>query len=89
MFKPLRDRVVVKPQVRLLSDLIYVDNKEPFNEGTVVAIGALVTDVAAGGFFKSGNGGFLHWPTHNQKGRGFQSNQADEIFAFCAGVKCG
>ena len=44
MLKPLRDRVVVKPLTRNLSDIIYVNNKEPFNEGTIVAIGPMVRD---------------------------------------------
>jgi co-chaperonin GroES (HSP10) len=58
MIKPLFDRVVVKPNVRQLSDIIYVANKEPFNEGTVVAIGPEVDQAAVGDFIKYGNGDY-------------------------------
>jgi co-chaperonin GroES (HSP10) len=81
MFKPLRDRVVVKPQVRQLSDLIYIDNKEPFNEGTIVAIGPLVTDVAVGDFIKYGNGDYLNWPTQMENGQDYQIIQEADICA--------
>ena len=81
MFKPLRDRVVVKPQVRKLSDLIYVDNKEPFNEGTIVAVGPLVTDVAVGDFIKYGNGDYLNWPTQTENGQDYQIIQEADICA--------
>ena len=37
--KPLADKIVVKPDVRQLSSIIFVDNKEVENMGTVVAIG--------------------------------------------------
>jgi len=37
--KPLADKIVVKPNVRELSSVIYVDNKEKDNMGTVVAVG--------------------------------------------------
>jgi co-chaperonin GroES (HSP10) len=37
--KPLADKIVVKPDVRELSSIIYVDNKEKDNMGTVVAVG--------------------------------------------------
>jgi co-chaperonin GroES (HSP10) len=81
MFKPLRDRVVVKPQVRKLSDLIYIDNKEPFNEGTIVAVGPLVTDVAVGDFIKYGNGDYLNWPTQTEDGQDYQIIQEADICA--------
>ena len=38
-FKPLGDKIIVRPDVRVLSDVIYVDNKEAQNMGTVVALG--------------------------------------------------
>ena len=81
MFKPLRDRVVVKPQVRKLSDLIYIDNKEPFNEGTVVAVGPMVTVVAVGDFIKYGNGDYLNWPTQTENGQDYQIIQEADICA--------
>ena len=37
--KPLQDRIVVKPDVREISSVIYIDNKEVDNMGTVVAVG--------------------------------------------------
>jgi len=52
MLQPLRDRVVVRPQVRTISEVIFVDNKEPFNEGTIMAIGPMVTEVKVGDFIK-------------------------------------
>jgi len=38
-FKPLGDKIIVRPDVRVLSDVIFVDNKEAQNMGTVVAVG--------------------------------------------------
>ena len=37
--KPLADKIVVKPDTRILSSVIFVDNKETDNMGTVVAVG--------------------------------------------------
>ena len=37
--KPLADKIVVKPDVRELSSVIFVENKEVENMGTVVAVG--------------------------------------------------
>ena len=37
--KTLADKIVVKPDVRELSSIIIVDNKEVENMGTVVAVG--------------------------------------------------
>ena len=37
--KPLQDRIVVKPDIRELSSIILVDNKEVDNMGTVIAVG--------------------------------------------------
>jgi len=37
--QPLNDKIVVKPEKRQLSSIIYVENKEVDNMGTVVAIG--------------------------------------------------
>ena len=37
--KPLADKIVVKPDVRVLSSAIIVDNKEVENMGTVIAVG--------------------------------------------------
>ena len=81
MFKPLRDRVVVQPRVRNISDIIYVNNKEPFNEGTIVAIGPLVEDVQIGDFIKYGNGDYLNWPTQKVDGQDYQIIQEEDICA--------
>ena len=81
MLKPLRDRIVVKPQVRQISDLIYVDNKEPFNEGTIVAIGPDVDQVAVGDFIKYGNGDYLNWPIQRIDGQDYQIIQEADICA--------
>ena len=37
--KPIRDKIVVRPDVRQLSSVIIYDNKEAENMGTVVAVG--------------------------------------------------
>jgi co-chaperonin GroES (HSP10) len=38
-FRPLADKIIVRPDVRVLSDVIIVNNKEAENMGTVVAVG--------------------------------------------------
>lgn len=81
MLKPLRDRVVVKPLTRNLSDIIYVNNKEPFNEGTIVAIGPMVTDCQVGDFIKYGNGDYLNWPVHRIDNQDYQIIQEADICA--------
>jgi co-chaperonin GroES (HSP10) len=37
--KPMADKIVVKPDVRELSSIIIVNNKEVENMGTVIAVG--------------------------------------------------
>ena len=81
MLSPLRDRVVVKPQVRNLSDIIYVNNKEAFNEGTIVAIGPKVYDVKVGDLIKYVNGDYLNWPTQKIDGQDYQIIQEADICA--------
>jgi len=81
MLKPLKDRVVVKPQVRHISDIILVNNKEPFNEGTIVAVGPNVRECKAGDFIKYGNGDYLNWPTHRIDGQDYQIIQEADICA--------
>ena len=39
MLKPLGDKIVVKPDIRELSSVLIIDNKEVENMGTVVAVG--------------------------------------------------
>ena len=81
MIKPLRDRVVVRPNVRKLSDIIYVNNKESFNEGTVVAVGPKVDQTQVGDFIKYGNGDYLNWPVHSIDGQDYQIIQEADICA--------
>ncbi len=38
--KPLADKIVVKPDKRVLSSVILVQNKEKDNMGTVIAVGS-------------------------------------------------
>ena len=81
MLRPLNDRVLVKPRVRQLSDIIWVNNKEAFNEGTIIAIGPLVDQAAVGDFIKYGNGDYLNWPTQRINGQDYQIIQEADICA--------
>lgn len=81
MLKPLHNRIVVKPKVRHLSDLIYIDNKEPFNEGTIVAIGPDCHETKVGDFIKYGNGDYLNWPVHRIDGQDYQIIQEADVCA--------
>jgi co-chaperonin GroES (HSP10) len=81
MLRPLRDRVVVRPQVRTLSEIIIVNNTEPFNEGTIVAVGPDVRESKVGDFIKYGNGDYLKWPTHKIDGQDYQIIQEADICA--------
>ena len=79
MLRPLRDRIVVKPNVRKLSDIIYVKNTEKHNEGTVVAIGPRVRETQVGDVVKYGNGTFLDWPIIEEEGEQYQIIQEADI----------
>ena len=81
MLRPLNDRVLVKPRVRQLSDIIWVNNKEALNEGTIIAIGPLVDQAAVGDFIKYGNGDYLNWPTQRIDGQDYQIIQEADICA--------
>jgi len=81
MLRPLSNRVVIKPQVRQISDVIYIDNREPLNEGTIVAIGPDVDQAKVGEFVKYGNGDYLNWPTHRIDGQDYQIIQEADICA--------
>ena len=81
MIKPMNDRVVIKPLVRTLSEIIYVNNKEPFNEGTVVAVGPKFYETQVGDFVKYGNGDYLNWPTQKIDGQDYQIIQEADICA--------
>ena len=79
MLRPLRDRIVVKPNVRKLSDIIYVKNTEKHNEGTVVAIGPRVRETQVGDVVKYGNGTYLDWPIIEEEGEEYQIIQEADI----------
>ena len=79
MLTPLRDRVIVRPKARNLSDVIFVNNQEPFNEGTIIAIGPDVLEAKPGDFIKYGNGDYLKWPVHNIDGQDYQIIQEADI----------
>ena len=38
-WKPMSDKIIVRPDVRVLSSTIFVNNKEAENMGTIVAVG--------------------------------------------------
>ena len=77
--QPLRDRVVIQPRVRKLSDIIYTITSEKMNEGTIVAIGPDVHEVRPGDFVKYGNGTYLDWPVQNFDGQDYQIIQEADI----------
>lgn len=77
--RPLRDRLVVQPNVRKLSDIIAAINSEKFNEGRIVAVGPTVTDAKVGDFIKYGNGTYLDWPVHEFDGQDYQIIQEADI----------
>lgn len=77
--RPLRDLILVEPRIRKLSDVIHVENKEKFNEGTIVEIGPRVHDAKVGDFIKYGNGTYLDWPVHEINGRKYQLIQEADI----------
>lgn len=79
--RPLKDRVVVKPNVRKLSDIIFTINSEKMNEGTIVAIGPNVREAKVGDFIKYGNGTYLDWPVHDFDGQDYQIIQEGDICA--------
>ena len=79
MLKPLRDRVIVRPKARKISDVIFVNNQEPFNEGTIIAIGPNVLEAKPGDFIKYGNGDYLKWPVHTIDGQDYQIIQEADI----------
>jgi chaperonin GroES len=37
--KPMNDNIVVKPDIREISNIIFINNKEVENMGTVIAVG--------------------------------------------------
>ena len=76
---PINDRVLVRPITRSLSEILIVQNKEKFNEGTIVAIGPKVLDVKVGERIKYGNGTYLDWPLHKIDGHDHQLIQEADV----------
>ena len=79
--RPLRDRIVVQPNIRKLSDIIFTVNSEKINEGTIVAVGSKVHQAKVGDFVKYGNGTYLDWPIHEFDGQDYQIIQEADICA--------
>lgn len=61
MIKMLFDRILVKPQPRILSDVLIVNNTENMHQGTIIAKGPDANDVAVGQFIKYGEFKFPEW----------------------------
>ena len=61
MLQMLRDRILVKPEVRKLSEINDVKNTEKLNQGEIVAVGPKATDVKVGDFVKDGLFTFPEW----------------------------
>ena len=88
MIRPLQDRVLVKPSIRQLSEILIVNNREPFNMGTVVAVGPgkrdkrgniKPLDAKPGDSIRYGNGDYLKWPTVKIEGEEYQIIQEADI----------
>ena len=88
MIRPLQDRVLVKPSIRQISEVLIVKNREPFNMGTVVAVGPgkrdkrgniKPLDAKVGDFIRYGNGDYLKWPTVKHDGQEYQIIQEADI----------
>lgn len=79
MIRPLKDRVAVKPHARVMSEVIFIDNREPFNEGTVMAVGPEVDQVKVGDVIKYGNGEYLNWPVYDIAGEKIQLIQEADV----------
>ena len=54
MLQMLRDRILVKPEVRSLSEVLIVKNTEKLNMGQVVSVGPKALDVKVGDQIKYG-----------------------------------
>lgn len=88
MIRPLQDRVLVKPSIRQLSEILIINNREPFNMGTVVAVGPgkrdkrgniKPLDAKPGDSIRYGNGDYLKWPTVKIEGEEYQIIQEADI----------
>jgi chaperonin GroES len=88
MIRLLQDRVLVKPSIRQLSEVLIVKNRESFNMGTVVSVGpgkrdkrgnVKPLDAKVGDEIRYGNGDYLKWPTVKLKGEEYQIIQEADI----------
>jgi chaperonin GroES len=88
MILPTQDRILVKPDVRELSQVLIVKNTEPYNMGTVVAVGPgkldkrgnrKPMDAKLGDRIRYGNGDYLDWPIISHEGEEFQLIQEADI----------
>ena len=88
MLRPVHDRVLVKPHVVELSSIIYVNNTEKYNSGTVVAVGPgkidgkgrrQPLDAKPGDQIRYGNGTYLDWPIIEYEGEKYQLIQEADI----------
>lgn len=88
MIHPYLDKVLVKPSAVELSSVIFVENSEKFNLGTVVAVGPgkfdkqgrrLPPDVKAGDHIRYGNGTYLDWPLIEHEGEKYQIISEQDI----------
>lgn len=61
----MRDRVLVKPIERKLSEIIEVKNTDKFSLGTVIACGPEATDVKVGDTIRYGEFTFPEWTGPN------------------------
>lgn len=77
--RPLRDRVVVIPETRELSSVIFVQNNEKYNLGTVAAVGPNVRELKAGEKIRYGNGTYLDWPVFEFGGLSYQLIQEADV----------
>jgi co-chaperonin GroES (HSP10) len=78
MLQMLRDRILVKPQVRNLSDILIVKNTEKLNQGEVIACGPLALDLQPGDQIKYG---LFEFPVYTEAGVTYQILQEADVAA--------
>ena len=78
MLTMLRDRILVKPIERKLSDIIEVRNTEKFNLGTVIAKGPKANDVEVGQTVRYGE---FTFPEYREDGQKYQIIQEADVAA--------
>lgn len=96
MIVPMQDRILVKPDVRKLSEILIVRNTEAFNLGEVVAVGPGKFDkrgnrrpveTRVGDKVRYGNGSYLDWPLIEHEGEKYQLIQEADICFIEEGLK--